>query len=373
MDKLQGDLMARPIGVVFLTQDLCFGGTQRQMLELAARLDRARFTPAIWTLSGPTDLDKAAEEGGIPVRHLGRRTTPGPGFPLVLLRELLRSGPEVLTLCTALPNIWGRLLGWCARVPVVVGSCRGGGAPARQHEALLWRMADHMVCNSSELYNILSGMGMPSHRLTYIANGVDTERFNSGPAPVGERAPLALSVGRLVGDKDHLTLLRAFGMVLERMPDARLRIVGEGPLKSDLLKFIEDQRYGDRVRIVGGGVDVRHHFQEARAFALASLREGQPNVILEAMACALPVAATDVGGVPSLVRHGETGLLSPPGDAAALAENLCRLLEAPARCEAMGLAGRARAESEFSLEVMVRAHERIFERLWNQRAAGAAA
>lgn len=360
-------MMSAPIDIVFLVQDLYFGGTQRQILELANRLDRKRFSPAIWTLAGPADLDMMATEAGIPVYYLGLGARPGLGFPLALLRRLLSQRPDILALCTALPNIWGRILGWCARVPVVIGSCRGGGAPKRQHERFLWRLADHMICNSTALHNILCKMGMPSGRVTYIPNGVDTEYFEPGPTPVDQRDPLVLSVGRLVPDKDHMTLLRAFSMVLKRIPDAQLRIVGDGPQEFALRRIIEDPPYKGRVQIVRGAADIRRHYHEARAFALASVREGQPNVILEAMAGALPVVATNVGGIPSLARNCVTGLLSVPSDAVTLAGNLCRLLENPVQCRIMGQAGRALVESEFSLNAMVHAHERLFERLWSLR------
>ena len=124
--------------------------------------------------------------------------------------------------CTALPNIWGRIWGrflhlWSGRgaVPLVVGTCRGGGGPARQHEKWLWRLTDHMVCNSEALQKILLDFGVPKARLSYIPNGVDTNFFSpSNPAP-SQREPIILCVARLAGDKDHVTLLRAFELVLK--------------------------------------------------------------------------------------------------------------------------------------------------------------
>lgn len=362
--------MGLPIEVVFLLQDLCFGGTQRQTLELARRLDRTRFSPAIWTLSGPTDLDAVAEEAGIPVAHLGNTAFPGPGFPLALLKQLFADGPDVLVPCTALPNIWGRILGRLRRVPLIVGTCRGGGAPARQHEAYLWRLAHHMICNSMPLYHILCNLGMPSGRVTYIPNGVDTEFFVPGETPLRERGPEVLCVGRLASDKDHMTLLRAFGRVLSAIPNARLRIVGDGPQEFTLRKFIEGPPFKKRVEILPATTDTRMYYQSAQVFALTSVREGQPNVILEAMASGLPVVATDVGGIPTLVRDGETGLLAPCGDSVTLGDHIRRLLESPGYGEGMGLLGRQCAEREFAFDAMVETHAKLFERLWALRTGG---
>ena len=108
---------------------------------------------------------------------------------------------------------------------------------------------------------------------------------------------------------------------------------------------------------------MRMHYATARVFALSSAREGQPNVILEAMACGLPVCATSVGGIPRLVEPEGNGLLSPASDADALARHCCRLLEDNALCDSMGIAGRQRVVRDFSFTAMVNAHEDVFSRL----------
>lgn len=362
--------MSTPLRVLFLMEDLCYGGTQRQTLELARRLDRQKFTPVMLTLTGPTDLDAAAREAGIELHHLGSGRRVSPIFFLQLALVLHKLKPGIIVPCTALPNIWGRIWGRILRLwggkgagPRVVGTCRGGGGPARQHEKWLWRLADHMVCNSEALKNILSGFGVPQARLSYIPNGVDTSFFSpSAPAP-SHREPVILCVARLAGDKDHLTLLRAFELVLKSHPAARLRLVGDGPEEAALKQWAAAHAAGSRVDFVPGGLDMREHYAAARIFALSSVREGQPNVILEAMACGLPVVATAVGGIPRLVEREVSGLLSPAADAQSMARHCCRLLDDSALCDTMGMAGRQRVERDFSFTAMVDAHEEIFSRL----------
>ena len=217
--------MAHVMRILFLMEDLCFGGTQRQMLELAARLDRSRFAPVMLTLTGPTDLDGLARQAGIEVHNLGRDRRLAPFFFGRVGPALRRLRPDVLVPCTALPNIWGRLWGRALGLPVL-GTVRGGGGPKRQHERFLWRLAQHIVCNSEALRDVLQGLGVPAGRLSYVPNGVDTEVFRAPAAPVSGRPPQLLCVARLAADKDHPTLLRAFARVLERHPDAVLRLVG---------------------------------------------------------------------------------------------------------------------------------------------------
>ncbi|MDD4702655.1 MAG: glycosyltransferase family 4 protein, partial [Desulfovibrio sp.] len=180
-----------PLRVLFLMEDLCYGGTQRQTLELARRLDRQKFTPVMLTLTGPTDLDAAARDAGIELHHLGTGRRVPPTFFLRLAAQLNRLDPDIIMPCTALPNIWGRIwprvqrfCGKGSNGPRVVGTCRGGGAPTRQHEKFFWRLTDYMICNSEVLQSILLGFGVPREQLSYIPNGVDTDFFApSEPAP----------------------------------------------------------------------------------------------------------------------------------------------------------------------------------------------
>ena len=347
---------------VFLLQDLCTGGTQHQTLALAAGLDRTRFAPELWTLSGPTELDVLACERGLPVTHLGDKAFPGLSSFAALWRKLGSEKPDIFFLCTALPNIWGRVAGRLRKLPLVLGSCRGGGAPARQHERWLWRLARHIVCNSMALVEVMAGLGVPRGHMSFIVNGVDARRFQPGELPFSRREPIILCVARLVEDKDHACLLDAFAVVIGHMPEARLRLVGEGPLEAKLRARMARAPLAGRVEMLPATTDVAACCRSAGVFALSSRREGTPNVLLEAMAGGLPVVATRVGGIPFLLRE-ENGLMVPAGDAGGLAEGLLRVLRDPGLAQRMGKAGRERVERDFSFNAMIAAHEELFLRL----------
>lgn len=354
--------MPVPLSIAFVMEDLCFGGTQRQLLELARRLDRKRFSPTMITLTGATDMDALTHEAGIPLIHLGTGRRVPPLFFLALRRELARLRPDIVLPGTALPNIWCRIWGKLLGLPCVVGTVRGGGGPRRQHERWLWRLTQTMICNSLALREVLQKLGVPASRLHYIPNGVDTERFAPSDLPLTARPPEILCVARLAGDKDHETLFRALALVRERHPDAVLRLVGDGPREAELKAMAAASPARDGILFTPGTADVRPWYDGARIFALSSVREGQPNVILEAMACGLPVCATQVGGIPHLLDNGDCGLLSPAGDAGALAANLLRLLDSPSLGDELGRRGRQRVEKSFSFAAMVAAHETLFEK-----------
>ncbi|MCL1985354.1 MAG: glycosyltransferase [Betaproteobacteria bacterium] len=352
----------RIVRIVFLLQDLCIGGTQHQTVALASGLDRAHFAPELWTLSGPAELDALAREHGLSVTHLGSKTFPGLDSFAALWRKLGREKPDIFFLCTALPNIWGRIAGRLRNLPLVMGSCRGGGAPVRQHERWLWRLTRHIVCNSPALVEVMAGLGVPRNHMSFIANGVDTRRFQPGTLTFSQREPIVLCVARLVEDKDHACLLDAFAKVLGQMPEARLRLVGEGPLEAELRARVAEAPLAGRVEMLPAATDVAACCRTARVSALSSSQEGTPNALLEAMAGGLPAVATRVGGIPFLLRE-ENGLLVPAGDSGSLAEGLLRVLRDPELAQCMGKAGRARAERDFSFNAMIAAHEELFLRV----------
>ncbi len=329
------------------------------MLELLVRLDRKKFAPCVCTLTGPTDLDHIVHEAGIELIHLNNSRRVHPLFFLKLAFFLRTLRPEVILPCTALPNIWGRLWGRFLRIPVI-GTCRGGGGPRRQYERWLWRFTKALVCNSQALRETLLKLGVPKKHLVCIENGVDTQRFAPALPNVAKRRALILCVARLAQDKEHLTLFKAFEKILQHHPESQLHIVGDGPEESALKAWVVRHRLEGSIIFFPGTTDVRPYYAKAKVFALTSAREGQPNVILEAMSCGLPICATAVGGIPALVKHGETGMLSPRGDSSAFADNCLALLNNSNVAEKMGEAAREEVLRKYTYENMVRAHEDLF-------------
>jgi glycosyltransferase involved in cell wall biosynthesis len=263
---------------------------------------------------------------------------------------------------TVVPNIWGRILGRLARVPVIVGNCRGGGAPRRQHERWLWPLAHHIICNSEALQRVLMGRcAVPESRLTMISNGVDTDYFQPAPEGPDPYPAVALAVARMVPDKDHETLIRAFALTAAAFPQAQLWLVGDGPLLPAVRQLAGEILPPGSCRFIAPREDLRPLFRQAGLLALSSRTEALPNVVLEAMAAGLPVAATAVGGVPELVTPARTGWLAPPGDAPGLAAILGRLLANPEQCRAFGRDGRERAVRDFSLITMAQRYADVLD------------
>ena len=217
-------------------------------------------------------------------------------------------------------------------------------------------------------------VGLRASRVVQVYNGVDTTLF--APAQ-GGRAPIAGcafgaaphwlvgTVGRMQTVKDQTLLARAFVGALARQPALRDRLrlvmVGDGPLRAQSLAILNAAGVADLAWLPGERADVPDVMRGLDCFVLPSKAEGISNTILEAMACALPVVATQVGGNAELVDAGRTGTVVPSGDVDAMADALVQLATDRARAQAWGLAGRARVEQHFSLHSMVAAYQRVYD------------
>jgi glycosyltransferase involved in cell wall biosynthesis len=352
-----------PARVVFLLQDLAFGGTQRQALELGLRLDRTRFSPEFWMLADVRDFAPRAETAGIPLTWLSPYPTVGLGSLHGLWSALKARRPDLLVPLTALPNIWGRLFAKAQGLAAVIGACRGGGAIKRQHERFLKGLCAHHIVNAAPLARALESLGRPADKITCIPNGVDTNHFLPPPDDLRPVREVVLCLARFCEDKDHETLIRSFEYVAAKRPRAELWLVGDGPLRTRVRTLAARSPVRGLIRTYPSTPDPRPFFQQASVAVLSSVREGLPNVLLEAMAMGLPVAATAVGGIPDLVVPDETGLLCPARNPEALGETIAGLLADEDKRLAMGKNARRRAESLYSMDAMVRRHEAVFEQV----------
>ena len=206
-----------------------------------------------------------------------------------------------------------------------------------------------VACNGDVARDILRS-GAPVHLLPH---GVDLERFRPQPQPVTGPMRL-LAVGRLVEKKGFHILLAALTRL--KFP-FRLSITGEGPERERLANMIATNGLADRVTLEGSltHAELPAAYERAHVVVVPSIqdrsgdRDGLPNVVLEALASGRPVIASDISAIKSAVRHGETGLLVPPGDPVVLAHALEQLNPQPALREKLGRKGRARVERDYEV------------------------
>lgn len=266
-------------------------------------------------------------------------------------------------------GIVGAVAGFFIRRPLVVSFRGDDGYLARDRP--LWRRLTLWVCAraaviapvSAELRDILIELGVPAGKIRLPTFGVDTELFR--PSGKEQTAPEGtfriLFVGSLIPRKRPEDLLRAISG--SEFDETETIFVGDGFLKPDLEALAEQLGIVDRVTWKGTVPQpkVAELMRSADVLCLPSAMEGTPNSVKEAMAAGLPVIASRVGGVPQLVKHGETGLLHDIGDVDTLREHLSTLTKDRDRARAMGRAGRARVESSaLSWESTAKDFDEIF-------------
>jgi glycosyltransferase involved in cell wall biosynthesis len=270
-----------------------------------------------------------------------------------LVRELRRVQPRLVHVVDVWPLAF--IAARIARVPRVVVTHHTPELPRRDNAVgrLLWTVGwwtRPEVIFTSETDRARDGR-RPS---VVIPLGIDLDRFDVRRAP----ARIVGNVARLVRQKGQDTLLAAVPLVLERHPDVRFVIAGDGPLRDELARRAQ----GLPVELLGNRDDVPEQLARFDVFAFPSRFEGLCLAVIEAQAAGVPVVATPVGGIVETVVDGETGTIVPVDDPAALAAGISAMLDDPTRAGAMADAARRRVRELYSVEKMVERTLELYRR-----------
>lgn len=371
--------MAAPHRIAFVITDLDAGGAERALVEIVSRLDRTRWAPAVFNLSCAGVLSSRLSELGIPCEDLGRGRRPEMRVIWRLYRAISRFDPELIQSFLFHANVAARLAGMLAGVPIVVSGIRV--AEHRRNGHLAWDrrtqfLATHNVCVSEGVarFSTLTG-GLPAAKVSVIPNGVDFDRFDRatpldrGDLAVPPGAPVLLGVGRLDPQKGWELLIDAMPRVWAEIPEARLLIAGEGPLRDELKVRIEAIDPRARIRLLGYRDDIPRLLKMADLVVAPSQWEGMPNAVLEGMAAGRPIVATAAEGVTELIEPGRQGEIVPVGDGHALAGAIVRTLSNPDAARSMGQSARDRARTGFTWDRVATAYDDLYRRLLAARPA----
>jgi colanic acid/amylovoran biosynthesis glycosyltransferase len=235
----------------------------------------------------------------------------------------------------------------------------------------LARRGDLFICVSEFIKNKVLALGFPEEKVVKHFIGTDICRFSSLQRLPNQDRPIVLHVARLVEKKGTLFLIKAFARLRHKVPDARLVIIGEGPLRASLEKFVAESGLTEMVTFLGvqPHAEVLLWLSRARIFALPSVTassgdtEGLPISIIEASAARLPVVATWHSGIPEAVEHEKSGLLSAEKDVDTLAEHLTQLLLDQEMCISYGAAGQKFVADNFDIERQGERLEDLYRRV----------
>lgn len=360
------------VRVLFVITSLGLGGAERQVMDVADRLAANGHTVTVANLTGQVCVQPV--DSRIRVVPLGMSKTLL-GFVLGYFRllQLVRNcRPDVVHSHMVHANLLCRLVRLCVFMPRLVCTAHSTNEGGRLR-MFLYRLTDGLADISTNVSHdavtAFEALGaVPRGSMLAVPNGIDCKRFRPDAtmrqevrrtAGIDGNQRIILAVGRFDLAKDYPNLLNAFGQVVNKIPEARLWIAGDGPLRCRMEGLSNELGLSGTVSFLGARNDVPNLMRAADVFVLSSAWEGFGLVVAEAMASELRVVATDCGGVREVL--GGAGFLVPPRNPMALSLAMERALAlSPTDARALGRKARERVLEQYSLERAVEEWERIY-------------
>lgn len=371
--------------VVYFTDSTDFGGAEQALLHLLGGLDRTRWAPVLFYHPAPgiapllaATQDLQIETQAVAPMSLGRAGAKQiPAF----VQQVRTQRPAVFHahLTWPLACKYGLVGAFLARIPATVATTHlffelpYTLATRLQQRVLAARLGRLIAVSQGLAQRWQQVFKIHPNKLRVIRNAIPTQRFTCSPVNAlrggwqdEQKRPVILTVARLDQQKGHRFLLEAASQI----PEACFIFAGDGPERAALTAQAEAAGLRDRCYFLGQRNDIPELLASCDLFVLPSLFEGLPLAVLEAMAASKPVITSDIPGSREVVTHNVTGLLTPPGDPAALATAIRRLLDCPAERQHFATAARARVQRDFSVETMVQQVEQVYEELLHNQRGG---
>ena len=388
--------MARPKVLHIITR-LDRGGSAEAVMQLVEGLKRDGYPVKLVTgrtVEPQEDLDAFSRRTGVPVvsiEELRREVNPVDDLiALVKLMHLIgRERPEIVHTHSSKAGLLGRLAARLMDCPLIIHFPHGHVFYGYFGRLRTWTiiLAERLAARITHRIFTLTELGKRDHirfgiakpeKFVTIPCGIDVAKFSSaGRNPAEARAGFGFSpsdvvagyVGRLVAIKGCEYFLYALELVRKKRSDIKGIIVGDGPLRKELEELAKGLDLSESVVFAGAREDIPEVMHALDLFVLTSLNEGLGRVLLEAMACGVPVVASRVGGVAEIVLHRETGLLVPPENPEGIAEAILEILNDKKKAELFSRKGKERTKL-FDVRRMIERTEEIYQRLLVDREGG---
>jgi glycosyltransferase involved in cell wall biosynthesis len=364
------------LNILHIYQNSKIGGVQQQLLSLLRAYDREVFNPIFCCLGPKEEMGKEIEGIGIECIPLNRSRYNRFSLKIVidLYRLMKKKHIHIVRTHRYRSNLYGRLAAFLTGVPVIVASVhdnyRKDKRPARRMiNRILSKMTDKIVAVSEDVKKdiIRYGKVEPS-KIVVIPNGIDTEKFNPKgnfadirkEFSIKKGALVAGFVGRIVLAKGLEYLIDSIPYIKEECKNIKFLIIGEGSLVERLHEQAKENKVYDYIIFAGGRRDIPDILSCIDVFVMPSIAEGLPNALLEAMAMGKPIIATEIGGIPEVIKNGVNGLLVPPRDPRALATAIKGLIGNDQLAAQMGQAARDLVVNKFSMRSIAQKWQTLY-------------
>lgn len=369
--------MGSPINILMVVYEPFPSGQTAHARSLVTGLDPARFRvrvilPDLLESERPAYEAAGARVTVAPIRKITWR----PAAVSALAREIRSFKDCIVHIHSQEAGLIGRPLAKIFGARAIVYTPQTIDIRRKQFQGLiagfersLAGITDRIISVNAIDKHRLARWGVPENKIEIVYNSIDLSKFNQKDQPtglrqslsIGDASPVILQVGRLSAQKAPLNFVEGAAVVLKKHPNAKFVMIGEGPLAGEVKQRVTELGLDQHIMLLGACKDAYRLIAGADIVTLTSLWEGTPYSLLEAMGWAKPVVTTSVNGCPEIVSDSGSGLLVPPGDIQAWAEAVTRLLDHPGMAVDMGLEGRRRVEEKFSLPVMIRQMEAIYQ------------
>jgi len=363
------------INILQLVDGFRLGGAETKLLELIKHLDKDKNKITVCSLTSAGSLQRDFESVGVKVKVFPRKHRFDVTLIPTLVRFLRKERINIVQTTLFYADILGVIAARIARVPAVISwetISHEHAFYAPRYRRMAYRLAmkfvDRIVAVSKGVKESLIRGGITASKIKVIYYGVDLMRFNNQDngkckAEIGLDGvfPVIGVVARLDKIKGHEYLLRGLTKIVERYPGTKCLFVGDGTYRKALEKLTQELGLNNHVLFLGFRNDITCLLNTLDLFVLPSVSEGLPNVVLEAMACSLPVVATSVGGIPEILVNKQNGILVPPRDPMAIATAILELLDNRERRVSIGLNARKFVERKFSLETQVNQFQKLYD------------
>lgn len=363
------------INILQMVNGFGIGGGELKLLELVKHLNKDKYNVVVCSVGQGGSLQPQFEKY-CPKVHVFSKSHK---FDLSLIFKVARlmASEKIHIVQTTLfyADVIGAFAAKLARVPVVLSWEAVTHGSYKKLQRLAFDVAQKnidLIVTVSDAINrkVVRERKIMPDKVKTIHYGVDTSKFRMAEElGICKRKELQFKeddilvgvVARLTEQKGHRYLIEAAKGLVDRIPKIKFVFVGDGPLRKVLENQIAEAQFSNHFHFLNMRNDINEIINAFDIFVLPSLYEGLPNVILEAMACGIPVVATAVDGTPEAVVDGVTGLLVPPKSPDALREALLTVLLDEKRLRKMGKMGRKRIEESFTLDKQVKMFEELYD------------
>ncbi len=364
---------SQKIKMMYVLTGLHTGGAETLLRDLLRKLDRERFEPIIVSIVPVGKIGKEIKQAGDKVVTLNIKKKWN--FLLMFwsfLSLIKREKPQIIHAHLFHAIFLTRLVKLFNKKIKIISTIHNENIGGRSREVIL-RITGGLSNVTNTISQRVSQIminkkAVKKNKIITIFNGIDPEKFYPDPEKgqeikkelnIEDNSPVLISVGRLTRAKGFFYLIKVVKKLRDKYLDIVLLVLGEGEEREKLEKQVRDLGLENNVFLLGNKSNVNDYLNTADIFVSSSLWEGLPTVILEAMACQLPVVATDVGGTREMVKEACSGFLIEPENPQVLSDKIDRLLSSPQK-EKMGEQGREVVKGEFSLETMVDNYQKLY-------------